>query len=155
MKNKVQDPNMKLSYCVTEDDYMKKRIKAYLAFIDKILAGELPVTATFDTEGNHGTFAKKDVAPTRKEYELLLIRHLEQIAFFSHERLVHLIVMVLFAVLAFTVFVMTYFAPSIGLIVLFAVILVLLVPYIMHYYTLENGVQKMYKQYDEIVKRMK
>ena len=132
MKNKVKDPNMKLSYCVTEDDYMKKRIKAYLAFIDKILAGELPVTASFDTEGNHGTFAKKDVAPTRKEYELLLIRHLEQIAFFSHERLVHLIVMVLFAV-----------------------ILVLLVPYIMHYYTLENGVQKMYKQYDEIVKRMK
>ena len=120
-----------------------------------ILANELPVTASFDTEGQHNTIVKKDVAPTRKEYEMLLTRHLEQIAFFSHERLVHLLVMVLFAILAFTVFVMTYFAPSPGLIVLFAVILVLLIPYIMHYYTLENGVQKMYKQYDEIVKRMK
>ena len=32
--------------------------------------------------------------------------------------------------------------------------LVLLVPYIMHYYTLENEVQKMYTQYDEILKHL-
>ena len=61
---------------------MRKRVNNYLDYIDKILAHELPVTASFDIEGKHGTFAKKDVAPTRKEYELLLIRHLEQIAFF-------------------------------------------------------------------------
>lgn len=29
---------------------------------------------------------------------------------------------------------------------------ILLVPYILHYYTLENEVQKMYEQYDEILK---
>ena len=40
-----------------------------------------------------------------------------------------------------------------GLVVLFIALLVLLVPYIMHYYLLENGVQKMYRQYDEMYKR--
>ena len=29
---------------------------------------------------------------------------------------------------------------------------ILLVPYILHYYTLENEVQKLYEQYDEILK---
>lgn len=33
--------------------------------------------------------------------------------------------------------------------------LVLLIPYIGHYYLLENEVQKMYIQYDEIWKRVK
>ena len=40
------------------------------------------------------------------------------------------------------------------LLVLTLLFLVLLVPYIMHYYTLENEVQKMYTQYDEILKRL-
>ena len=31
-----------------------------------------------------------------------------------------------------------------------AALLVLLIPYIAHYYLLENGVQKMYQQYDKI-----
>ena len=151
MKNKVKDPNMKLSYCVTEDDYMKKRIKAYLAFIDKILAGELPVTASFDIEGKHGTFAKKDVAPTRKEYELLLIRHLEQIAFFSHERLVHLIVFCLVAVCT-VMCILTFVVKSeIMILPLIILLFVLLVPYCMHYYLLENSVQKMYEQYDKMI----
>ena len=30
-----------------------------------------------------------------------------------------------------------------------------LVPYIFHYYTLENETQKMYAQYDEIIKHTK
>jgi len=32
--------------------------------------------------------------------------------------------------------------------------LVLLLPYIMHYYTLENEVQKMYVQYDRILEHL-
>ena len=40
------------------------------------------------------------------------------------------------------------------LLVLTLLFLVLLVPYIMHYYTLENEVQKMYTQYDEILKHL-
>jgi hypothetical protein len=41
---------------------------------------------------------------------------------------------------------------SLGLLVLLALFLVLLVPYIMHYYLLENSVQKMYRQYDKLFK---
>ena len=40
------------------------------------------------------------------------------------------------------------------LLVLTLLFLVLVLPYIMHYYTLENEVQKMYTQYDEILKHL-
>lgn len=133
---------------------MRKRILAYLEYIDKILSNDIPVTSGFDMDKNHTIIAKKDIAPTRKDYEALLKNHLNQIAFFQHERLVHLIVMVLFAVLAFAVAIITLFLPSIPLFILLAALMVLLVPYIIHYYLLENGVQKMYKQYDELSKRI-
>ena len=133
---------------------MKKRIKAYLKFIDDILANNAPVTTAFDSEDNHQHTAKKDIMPTRKEYEALLSRHKDQIAFFSHERLIHLIVTVLFAILAFASFFYSLLTMEIAGFVLFGALLVLLIPYVGHYYLLENGVQKMYKQYDEIVKRM-
>lgn len=77
-----------------------------------------------------------------------------QIGFFQHERLIHLIVTVTFAlltVISFGIMLLSGFLPVIGLTVL---LLVLLIPYIGHYYTLENEVQKMYKQYDEILKHM-
>ena len=55
-----------------------------------------------------------------------------------------------FAILAFGTFFMTCFSFSFGLLLLFAAFLVLLIPYIMHYYLLENSVQYMYKQYDAL-----
>lgn len=133
---------------------MRKRILAYLDYIDKILANDIPVTSSFDAGKSHPVSNKKDIIPTRKEYESLLKHHLDQIAFFQHERLVHLIVTVLFAILAFAVFITCLFSFSFPLLGLLICILVLLVPYIMHYYLLENSVQKMYVQYDEIVKKM-
>ena len=133
---------------------MRKRIKAYLDYIDKIIAHELPVTSSFDEGSSHHSSAKKDIVPTRKEYEALIQRHLEQIAFFQHERLIHLIVTVLFALLTFMSFFVCIAAFSFSALIVMAALMVLLVPYIMHYYLLENGVQKMYRQYDELVKRL-
>lgn len=43
---------------------------------------------------------------------------------------------------------------SFPLLILALLILVLLIPYIKHYYLLENEVQKMYVQYDRIVQKM-
>jgi hypothetical protein len=57
-----------------------------------------------------------------------------------------------FAILTFGTFFILMLNFSLGLLVLLTLFLVLLVPYIMHYYLLENGVQKMYRQYDELVK---
>jgi len=144
---------------------MRKRVNAYLEYIDKILSHELPVTASFDASGEYVRKAAKDEAHTRKDYEKLLETHLAQISFFQHERLVHLMVTILFAVLAFSTFFLLYLQIGLsvqasgglpwGLLILFLLLLVLLVPYIMHYYLLENSVQKMYAQYDELLKRIR
>ena len=80
-------------------------------------------------------------------------------AFFQHERLVHLIVTITFAILelltvcAYVIVGAIDSALSMPLLVLAIAILILLVPYIKHYYLLENEVQKMYKQYDMICEK--
>ena len=91
---------------------MKKRITEYLAYIDALLEKE-------DVDWEH-----------EKE------KHLVQIAFFAHERQVHLIVMAL------------------SIVALVFALLVLLIPYVMHYYLLENSVQKMYEQYDRMMNKI-
>ena len=110
---------------------MKKRILAYLAMIDRLL--EHP--------------------PIAVNYEDEVGKHLVQIGFFMHERLVHLIVTVLFAVLSVGTALFFVAQPSVPILLLFGALLILLIPYIMHYYLLENGVQKMYTQYDELLRR--
>lgn len=91
--------------------------------------------------------------PEGIDYEEEIRKHLVQIGFFMHERLIHLIVTVLFAIMTLATIFFAVAAPSIGLLILTVAFLVLLIPYIMHYYLLENGVQKMYKQYDEMLRR--
>lgn len=109
---------------------MRKRIIAYRNRIDMVLS-------------------KRDA---NTDWEDVLSEHLTQIGFFQHERLVHLIV-------TMTVAILTVICLAIGIIgdflagfILAGMFTILLVPYILHYYTLENEVQKMYKQYDEILK---
>ena len=110
---------------------MKERIVNYLAYIDELLASD----------------------DSSIDYDNLIKEHLIQIRFFMHERFIHLIVTVIFALLTFgSIFAFLYFG-GVGLLALTVLFLVLLFPYICHYYRLENGVQKMYKQYDEMLKR--
>ena len=73
-----------------------------------------------------------------------------QIGFFQHERLIHLIVTVLFALMMIGVFAICVIKPSIPFFLLEFAILILLVPYIRHYFILENTVQQMYRYYDKI-----
>ena len=88
------------------------------------------------------------------DFAKLLDYHKEHIAFFQHERLIHLIVTVLFALCT----VMTFIAIAVWqvmiLIPLAIAFLVLLVPYIKHYYFLENQTQLLYKDYDKIYRRV-
>lgn len=112
---------------------MKNRIVNYMDYIDKLLA--------------------EDEQARSVDYETLMEQHRIQIDFFMHERLVHLLVTLAFAIFGFMIFVALVMNFQLGLLLLFAAILVLLVPYIMHYYLLENGVQKMYRQYDEMLRR--
>lgn len=88
--------------------------------------------------------------PSIEDLEREICSLWEWILFFQHERLIHLLVTMLFALLTFgslIAFLVTGFFPVIALFVLF---LALLIPYIFHYYHLENGVQQLYDLYDQL-----
>lgn len=72
------------------------------------------------------------------------------IAYFQHERLIHLLVTGLFALLFMLAFILFMLAPSLGLSILLGLLMCLLIPYIRHYYLLENGVQKLYGLFDRV-----
>ena len=95
---------------------MKKRITEYRKRVDRLLADE--------------------EEKTYEEWECILEEHLVQIGFFQHERLIHLIVTVTFAVIT----VLSLFAPrftGINTHYCFYILLhVLLLPYIFKYYTI-------------------
>ena len=112
---------------------MKKRILSYRKRIDETIEQNSPNT----------------------DWAALMEEHLQQIQFFQHERLIHLMVTILFAIMAFMAIILAYIAKSVATIALFAAILILLIPYIKHYYLMENETQKMYDQYDIILERMK
>lgn len=111
---------------------MKERMIHYLEYIDNILEAD----------------------DTNTDYDALIKEHLIQIGFFMHERLIHLIVTVIFALLTFGSIISLLYFGGIGLFALTFLFLVLLIPYIAHYYRLENGVQKMYTQYDKMLNRL-
>ena len=71
-----------------------------------------------------------------------------QISFFQHERLIHLIVTITFALLTIISLVACLFVMNVALIILTILFLALLIPYVRHYYILENSVQELYKRYD-------
>ena len=86
---------------------------------------------------------------TREQLESMLV----SIGFFQHERLIHLLVTLAFAVLTILSLLLTvqelYFMP------LFLLFLALEVPYVFHYYRLENGVQKLQRMYREAEDKLK
>ena len=109
---------------------MTKQISAYLEYLEAFFSAE------------------------HTEEELLKMREelLERIKFYSHERLVHLIVMMSFAVFFLLSLVIYYVSQNVGVLILSALFLILLIPYIKHYYFLENSVQKMYIYYYKVEK---
>ncbi|MDE6434634.1 MAG: hypothetical protein K2L07_10460 [Lachnospiraceae bacterium] len=111
---------------------MADRIKKYLAYIDKLL--------------------EEDRQDTNWEEEMK--KHLVQIAFFAHERLIHLIVTVTFAILTVMAFLYTIGNFSIAMVMLIFALMCLMIPYIKHYYLLENSVQQMYEQYDSMQQKV-
>ena len=81
---------------------------------------------------------------TKKDIDDLIVK----IGFFQHERLIHLLVTLFFALFAVVLTYLSFNNPMYSLIAL--AIIVLLAFYIKHYYFLENSVQYLYKLYDKI-----
>ena len=87
---------------------------------------------------------------SREEYVQEMKRLHVRIGSFSHERLVHMFIMLAFAIFFLMTLFMALIQGSIGIYVLALLFLVLLIPYIKHYYFLENSVQKMYLIYNKL-----
>lgn len=84
----------------------------------------------------------KDPETDKKELaEKLLVR----IGFYQHERLIHLIVTMSFGVFFLLSLILAF--SNAYFLALSALLLILLVPYIVHYYFLENSTQELYKVY--------
>lgn len=79
--------------------------------------------------------------------------HLIRINFFQHERLIHLIVTVIYALINILAFLFGITSKNMIPIIIGYMSMCFLIPYIYHYFLLENGVQKMYRQYDEMIKK--
>lgn len=104
---------------------MKKYLKDYIKNIDELLERDVD---------------NKDVE-----------KHLIKISFFQHERLIHLLVTLAYGLLAIISFTVSTISP---LFVFIGIILVIfLIPYVLHYFFLENSVQYLYIQYDKLLEK--
>ena len=90
-----------------------------------------------------------------EELDEIMAEHKDKIAFMQHERIVHFLVTMLFAVILIVFFAVLIFKVNLAVLSLVTIVLVLLMFYIKHYYFLENTVQKMYKVYDSILEKQK
>ena len=100
-------------------------------------------THTQKTDTEKTDIKKTDIKKTDTEEQTMqemvqdkLKEHLVQVGFFQHERLIHLIVTVTFALLEMLAIVISVISDSLFTLLLPIVILILLIPYIRHYYIL-------------------
>ena len=80
---------------------------------------------------------------TKEEFQILK----DKITYFSHERLIHLLVTLFYAI--FTLSFLALAMISYLFLIPFAIGLIFLLFYIPHYFFLENAVQYLYKLYDK------
>lgn len=83
----------------------------------------------------------------------ILREHKDKIAFMQHERIVHFLVTMMFALILVMFIIGFLVTEQIMLSLLIVMILALLAAYIKHYYFLENTVQEMYRIYDRILRK--
>ncbi len=133
---------------------MEQRILQYRRSIDEWLE-KTEQSAQTQEDGNAEGITRTEEQDANERERIVrdkLKEHLTQISFFQHERLIHLIVTVTFALLEMLAILLNVISDSLFSLLLPVVILILLVPYIRHYYILENEVQKMYVQYDRMLR---
>ena len=76
-----------------------------------------------------------------------------KITYFQHERLIHLLATIAFAI--FTVIFLCLGMISYVFLIPFASFIIFLIFYILHYFFLENHVQYLYRLYDEMKAKLK
>ncbi len=104
---------------------------------------------------DHENYVKEvlEKNPDTEKLRELLAYHDKQIKWMQHERLVHLMVMLFVCFFTLMIFGFAVIRPSLSAILLFVTLLILSLAYILHYFRLENGVQKWYLIAGEIRRR--
>lgn len=129
---------------------MGERLKKYLKKTEELVKRLAQEAEKNVTESSLVQKGSDDREAFRQRVAQEKAELLVQIGFFQHERLIHLIVTVLFALMTILVFLLTVTNFSLWAGVLLLLLLALLIPYIKHYWLLENGTQKLYQYYDKL-----
>ena len=108
---------------------MKKYLSNYISETEELLKGKI----------------------TNKDIE----NHLNKINIFKHERLIHLLVTLFFALFTIIFIYTSIEFQNVLLVIVSIIMLIVLSFYIFHYYFLENSVQYLYKLYDLMMKKIK
>ncbi|HNV03035.1 MAG TPA: hypothetical protein PLE61_11225 [Vicinamibacterales bacterium] len=109
-----------------------------------------------DLMKRHEAFVRGELATASadSDWRALARCHRRQVLDMQHERLVHLLVTLFFGLCALVVFLFFVQHPDrVAAGVLLLLLIALLVPYVVHYFALENGVQRWYALADEIERR--
>jgi len=118
---------------------MGKYIKEYLASVEQFISEKMP------------SASRTEIEKFMKEFE-------KKIEYFQHERLIHLLVTLFFALFElleiYAVFTVQGVLNSLVFVLLTVILLGLLIGYVLHYYLLENSVQKMYHLRDSIINHL-
>jgi hypothetical protein len=103
----------------------------------------------------HEAFIRQQLASPGDgtDWQALARFHRTQIGYMQHERLIHLFVTLFFGLCALLLFLFLLLHPQAVAGVLILLVLALLVPYLVHYFRLENGVQRWYALANEIDRR--
>lgn len=83
----------------------------------------------------------------------LMIKHTRLIQYMQHERLIHLLVTLAFGFFLLITMTIAFIKPVLQVIILIGLFFILLFPYVMHYFFLENTIQAWYRLSDEIEKK--
>jgi hypothetical protein len=104
----------------------------------------------------HEAFMQKVIADNDRDtnWQNMAQLHDRKIRNFQHERLVHLLVMLTTSLASLFSFFFTLLLDIPAFFFLTFMLLVLSVAYVIHYFKLENGVQRLYKLSDKIEEKL-
>lgn len=89
----------------------------------------------------------------KQHWDTLKEKHERMTKDMQHERLIHLIVTFAFGVLLLITTAIVLITPSLQVFILMGFFFIMLVPYIIHYFFLENTIQRWYKLMDDIERK--
>jgi hypothetical protein len=90
-----------------------------------------------------------------RNWNALQTKHQQMIRHMQHERLIHLMVTLAFGLFLLISLAIVSIRPNLQSFMLTGLFFALLVPYVLHYFFLENTIQRWYQMMDEIAKHMK